>query len=115
MMASYTSCEVSEEPLCFLEAVDSLLQQCSIHEGIQDTCFVLCKVNSLQDAITVLRCILSNQRSTIIAGIRHLEYSLSLICCILQQWEHKLCDLEASNLPQPTPEALTREFQRTDN
>ena len=84
-----------------------------MHEGIQDAGFVLCKVNSLQNALTVLRCILSNEKIICIAGIRHLEYLLSLTCCILQ-WKHKLCNLEASNLPQPTPEALTREFQQTD-
>ena len=99
------------------QAVDSLLQQCSIHEGIQDTGFVLCKVNSLQNAIHcfTVQCILSNERITGIAGIRRLGvFLLSLICCILHQWKHKLCNLEASNLPQPTPEALTCEFQRTD-
>ena len=84
-----------------------------MNEGIQDTGFVLCKVNSFQNALTVLQCILSNEKITCIAGIRHLEYLLSLICFILQ-WKHKLCNLEASNLPQPTPEALTREFQQTD-
>ena len=47
-----------------------------MHEGIQDTGFVLYKVNSLQDAITVLQCILSNERLTGIAGIRHLEFLL---------------------------------------
>ena len=83
-----------------------------MNEGIQDAGFVLCKVNSLQNALTVLRCILSNEKIICIAGIRHLEYLLSLTCCILQ-WKHKLCNLEASNLPQPTPEALTREFQQT--
>ena len=56
-----------------------------MHEGIQDTGFVLHKVNSLQNAITVLQCILRTERTTGIAGIRHLEYLLSLICCILQQ------------------------------
>ena len=113
-MASYGSCgEVSEELQSFLEAVDSVLRQCSVHEGIQDTGFVLRVVNSLENAVTVLQCILSNERITGIAGIRHLEYLLPLICCILQQWEHKLFNLEASNLPQPTSEALTRGFQRT--
>ena len=54
----YVSCEeVSEELQSFLEAVDSGLQQCSMHEGIQDAGFVLCVVSSLQNAITVLQCI----------------------------------------------------------
>ena len=59
------------------QAVDSLLQQCWIHEGIQDTGYVLCKMNSLQNAITVLQCSLSNERITGIAGIRLLEYFYS--------------------------------------
>ena len=85
-MALYSSCEeVSEELQSFLEAVDSVLRQCSVHEGIQDTGFVLRVVNSLENAVTVLQCILSNERIAGIAGIRHLEYLLPLICCILQQ------------------------------
>ena len=77
MMAPCTSCEeVSGKPQSFLEAVDSLLQQCSIHEGIQNTGFVLHMVNRLQNAITVLQCILSNEGLTDIAGIRHLEFLL---------------------------------------
>ena len=77
-MALCTSCEeVSEELQSFLEAVDSVLQQCSVHEGIQDTGFVLHMVNSPQNAITVLQCILSNKRITDIAGIRHLEYVIA--------------------------------------
>ena len=58
-MASYSSCEeVSEELQSFLEAVDSVLRQCSVQEGIQDTGFVLRVVNSLENAVTVLQCIL---------------------------------------------------------
>lgn len=92
-MASYINYEeVSGELEYFLEAVDSILQQCAVHEGIQETGFVLRLVNSLQNAITVLQCILNNERIT---GNSPLEYLLFLICSILQQWEHKLFHLEA--------------------
>ena len=58
-MLLYISCEeVFKEPQSFLETADSVLQQCSMHEGIQDTGFVLRMVNSLQNAITILKCIL---------------------------------------------------------
>ena len=110
-MASYINYEeVSGELESFLEAVDSILQQCAVHEGIQETGFVLRLVNSLQNAITVLQYILNNERIT---GNSPLEYLLFLICSILQQWEHKLFHLESLNLPRPTAEALTRELQRT--
>ena len=39
----------------FLESVDSILQQCAIYNDIQDTGFVLRIVNSLQNCITVLQ------------------------------------------------------------
>ena len=110
-MVSHTNYkEVSGRLESFLEAVDSILQQCAVHEGIQDTGFVLRLVNSLQNAITVLQSILNNERIT---SNSPLEYLLFLICSIIQQWEHKLFNLEALNLPQPTAEALTLEFQRT--
>ena len=58
-MLLYISCEeVFKEPQSFLETADSVLQQCSMHEEIQDTGFVLRMVNSLQNAITILKCIL---------------------------------------------------------
>ena len=79
-MASYASCEeVSEELQSFLDALDSVLLQCSVHERIQDAGFVLGVVNSLENAVTVLQCILSNERITGFAGIRHLEYLLCFI------------------------------------
>ena len=65
-MASYTNLyeKVSWELESFLETVDSILQQCAVHEGIPDTGFVLRLVNSLKNAITVLQCILNNERIT---------------------------------------------------
>ena len=58
-MASYANCEeISEELQSFLEAVDSVLRQISVHEGTQGTGFVLRVVNSLENAVTVLQCIL---------------------------------------------------------
>ena len=97
---------MSEELQSLLEAVDSILQQCALHEGIQDIDF-----NSLQNCIAVLQHIANNGATT---RNGHLEELLFLICRVLQQWEHKLFNLEVSSLPKPTSEALTRELQRTD-
>ena len=94
-MASHTNYEqVSGGLESFLEAVDSILQQCAVHEGIQDTGFVLHLVNSLQNAITVLQCILNNER---ISSNSSFVYLLFLICSILQQWEHKLFNFESAS------------------
>ena len=52
---------MSEEIGSFLEAIDSLLQQCAAHEGTQDSGYVLRTVHSLQNCITVLQHIVYNE------------------------------------------------------
>ena len=70
-----------EELQSFLEAVDSILQQCALHEGIQDIGFVLRMVNSLQICVAVLQHIANNGATT---GNGHLEELLFLISRVLQ-------------------------------
>ena len=101
---------MSEEIRSFLEAIDSLLQQCAAHEGTQDAGYVLRTVQSLQNCITVLQHIIYNESIT---GTGRLQELVLLLGRILQRWEHKLFTMEVTSLPQPTSEALTRECLRS--
>ena len=99
---------MSEEIWSFLEAIE--LQQRAAHEGTQDAGYVLRTVHSLENCITVLQDIVYNERIT---GSGRLEELVLLLCRILQRWEHKSFTMEVTSLPQPTPEALTRECIRS--
>ena len=61
-MASPSNYDCYEEDLQSFLGLYAILQQSAPHEGIQDSSFVLCVVNSLQNAFAVLRCI-SNDES----------------------------------------------------
>jgi hypothetical protein len=107
---------MTEELQSFHEAVDYIFQQCVLYEGIQDAGFVLRVVNGLQNCIVVLQQLVENNNSgnrgnTEDDNNGSLQDLLPLICRILHHGEHKLFNLEATSFPQPTSEALTREFQ----